>query len=79
MTKRRVVYVRVSNVNFFPLVPGEPTSVRVSAVNSTTIHVSWKPPAEKDRNGIIRGYHIHIHEVKDEVNEKEKIEKVKKI
>jgi len=41
--------------------------VRVSAVNSTTIHVSWKPPAEKDRNGIIRGYHIHIHEIKDEV------------
>jgi receptor-type tyrosine-protein phosphatase F len=52
----------------FYLVPGEPTSVRVSAVNSTTIHVSWKPPAEKDRNGIIRGYHIHVHEVKDEVN-----------
>ncbi|CRK99959.1 CLUMA_CG013255, isoform B [Clunio marinus] len=47
-------------------VPGEPTNVRVSAVNSTTIYVSWKPPAEKDRNGIIRGYHIHIHEVKDE-------------
>lgn len=51
----------------FHLVPGEPTNVRVSAVNSTTIHVSWKPPAEKDRNGIIRGYHIHVHEVKDEV------------
>lgn len=47
--------------------PGEPTNVRVSAVNSTTIHVSWKPPSEKDRNGIIRGYHIHVHEVKDEV------------
>ena len=47
--------------------PGEPTSVRVSAINSTTIHVSWKPPSEKDRNGIIRGYHIHVHEVKDEV------------
>ena len=51
----------------FHLVPGEPTSVRVSAINSTTIHVSWKPPSEKDRNGIIRGYHIHVHEVKDEV------------
>lgn len=53
---------------FVYVVPGEPTSVRVSAVNSTTIHVSWKPPSEKDRNGIIRGYHIHIHEVKDEVD-----------
>lgn len=48
-------------------VPGEPTNVAISAVNSTTIHVSWKPPAEKDRNGIIRGYHIHIHEMKEEV------------
>lgn len=53
----------------FNLVPGEPTGVRVSSVNSTTIHVSWKPPSEKDRNGIIRGYHIHIHEVKDEVRD----------
>jgi hypothetical protein len=50
-------------------VPGEPTNVRVSTVNSTTIHVSWKPPAEKDRNGIIRGYHIHVREVKDMVRE----------
>jgi hypothetical protein len=32
-------------------VPGEPTNVKVSAVNSTTVYVSWKPPAEKDRNG----------------------------
>lgn len=55
------------SVFFLYIVPGEPTNVRVSAVNSTTIHVSWKPPSEKDRNGIIRGYHIHIHEVKDEV------------
>jgi receptor-type tyrosine-protein phosphatase F len=54
-------------------VPGEPTSVRVSAVNSTTLHVSWKPPAEKDRNGIVRGYHIHIHEVKDEVTRGKKL------
>ncbi|CAH1716486.1 unnamed protein product [Chironomus riparius] len=47
-------------------VPGEPTSVVVRAINSTTIHVSWRPPAEKDRNGIIRGYHIHVHETKEE-------------
>lgn len=53
---------------YISIVPGEPTNVGISAVNSTTIHVSWKPPAEKDRNGIIRGYHIHIHEMKEEVS-----------
>jgi receptor-type tyrosine-protein phosphatase F len=60
-------------------VPGEPTNVRASTVNSTTIHVSWKPPAEKDRNGIIRGYHIHVHEVKDEVRSGEKASKFSQI
>lgn len=47
--------------------PGEPQDVRVNAVNSTTIHVAWKPPQEKDRNGIIMGYHIHVQETKEEV------------
>lgn len=63
-SRRQLLLIKL----LFHLVPGEPTSVRVSAVNSTTIHVSWKPPSEKDRNGIIRGYHIHVHEVKDEVS-----------
>lgn len=49
------------------IVPGEPTDVRVNAVNSTTLHVAWKPPQEKDRNGIIMGYHIHVQETKEEV------------
>lgn len=49
------------------VVPGEPADVKVTPVNSTTIHVSWKPPAEKNKNGIIRGYHIHLHEMRDEV------------
>lgn len=47
--------------------PGEPQDVRVNAINSTTIHVAWKPPLEKDRNGIIMGYHIHVQETKEEV------------
>lgn len=47
--------------------PGEPTDVRVNAINSTTLHVAWKPPQEKDRNGIIMGYHIHVQETKEEV------------
>lgn len=48
-------------------VPGEPQDVRVNAINSTTLHVIWKPPQEKDRNGIIMGYHIHVQETKEEV------------
>lgn len=47
--------------------PGEPQDVRVNAVNSTTLNVAWKPPMEKQRNGIIMGYHIHLQETKEEV------------
>lgn len=47
--------------------PGDPQNVQVTVVNSTSIHVSWEPPLEKDRNGIIRGYHIHVQETRDEV------------
>ncbi|XP_047503817.1 tyrosine-protein phosphatase Lar isoform X4 [Pieris napi] len=46
--------------------PGEPQDVKVNAINSTSIHVTWKPPQEKDKNGIIRGYHVHVQEVKEE-------------
>ncbi|KAI8121523.1 Tyrosine-protein phosphatase Lar [Lucilia cuprina] len=47
-------------------VPGDPQEVKATPLNSTSIHVTWKPPLEKDRNGIIRGYHIHVQEVRDE-------------
>ncbi|KAM7354360.1 tyrosine-protein phosphatase Lar isoform 4-T8 [Cochliomyia hominivorax] len=47
-------------------VPGDPQEVKATPINSTSIHVTWKPPLEKDRNGIIRGYHIHVQEVRDE-------------
>ncbi|XP_050443629.1 tyrosine-protein phosphatase Lar isoform X3 [Adelges cooleyi] len=49
-------------------VPGPPTDVKVQPVNSTTIHVQWRPPSEDQRHGIIRGYHIHIQEAKLEGN-----------
>lgn len=51
------------------LVPGDPQDVKATPLNSTSIHVTWKPPLEKDRNGIIRGYHIHVQEMRDEVSE----------
>ncbi|XP_012226663.1 tyrosine-protein phosphatase Lar isoform X5 [Linepithema humile] len=47
-------------------VPGDPQDVKVSAINSSTIHVEWKPPKAKDQNGVIRGYHIHVQEVREE-------------
>lgn len=47
--------------------PGDPQDVKVTPINSTTIKVNWKPPLAKDRNGIIRGYHIHVQEIKEEV------------
>ncbi|XP_046401143.1 tyrosine-protein phosphatase Lar isoform X4 [Ischnura elegans] len=47
-------------------VPGEPQDVTAVALNSTTIRVKWRPPQEKDRNGIIRGYHVHVQEMKEE-------------
>lgn len=48
-------------------VPGQPQDVKVSAINSTSLHVTWKPPPEKEKNGIIRGYHVHVQEIRDEV------------
>lgn len=40
--------------------PGEPRNVKVEVINSTSIEVSWTPPDEKERHGIIRGYQIHV-------------------
>ncbi|KAJ4427564.1 hypothetical protein ANN_25212, partial [Periplaneta americana] len=47
-------------------VPGDPQDVRATFINSTAIRVQWRPPLEKERNGIIRGYHIHVQETKEE-------------
>ncbi|XP_018347630.1 PREDICTED: tyrosine-protein phosphatase Lar isoform X4 [Trachymyrmex septentrionalis] len=46
--------------------PGDPQDVKVTPINSTTIHVEWKPPKTKEQNGVIRGYHIHVQEVREE-------------
>ena len=42
------------------LVPGEPTNLKARVINSSTVEVSWDPPVDKDQNGIIRGYQIHV-------------------
>ncbi|XP_037790412.1 tyrosine-protein phosphatase Lar-like [Penaeus monodon] len=46
-----------------PLLPGEPRNVKVEVINSTSIRVTWTPPNEGERNGILRGYQIHVQEI----------------
>ncbi|GFU37481.1 tyrosine-protein phosphatase Lar [Nephila pilipes] len=47
-------------------VPGMPRDIEVKSLNSTTVCVRWKPPANRDRNGLIRGYQIHVQEMNRE-------------
>ena len=47
-------------------VPGEPRKVKADAINSTSIRVEWKSPANRERNGIIRGYQIHYSAVNED-------------
>ncbi|XP_053987355.1 tyrosine-protein phosphatase Lar isoform X5 [Hylaeus volcanicus] len=49
-----------------PYVPGDPQDVKATPINSTAIHVEWKPPKSQEQNGVIRGYHIHVQEVREE-------------
>ena len=39
------------------VVPEEPKKLRLRAINSTAIHISWRPP--RDPNHVIQGYQIH--------------------
>jgi len=39
-------------------VPGEPRRLRLEAINSTSVLVEWRPPAEARRRGVIRGYQV---------------------
>ena len=50
--------------HFFPLVPTlGPQSVVMTAINSTTLLVSWMPPPFEHQNGIIREYRLNITEM----------------
>ena len=37
-----------------------PTNVRAEMVNKTSAHLSWAPPPPQHRNGILKGYQIHV-------------------
>ena len=42
---------------------GPPRKVVVRALNSTTISVTWNPPAFDRQHGEIRGYQVHYQVV----------------
>jgi hypothetical protein len=47
-------------------VPGEPRKVKLEAINSTAVGVQWRPPAEREQNGVIRGYQVLYVKLDDE-------------
>ena len=40
-------------------VPGEPRKVKVEVLNSTAVKLEWRPPSDRELNGIVRGYRVH--------------------
>jgi hypothetical protein len=55
-----VFFLTSSKLDGLISVPGEPQNVNARPINSSTIEVSWDPPVDKDKNGVIRGYQIHV-------------------
>ena len=44
----------------FALVPGEPVNVMAIPINSSSVEVTWDPPDDSHKNGVIRGYQIYV-------------------
>ena len=52
------------HLNFCPVVPtGPPQGVEVQSETSTTLVLSWQPPAPENQNGIIVHYKVNITEM----------------
>ncbi|CAG0919767.1 unnamed protein product [Notodromas monacha] len=51
-------------------VPGEPQEVQVAVLNSTSVRVTWKPPKEKEKHGVILGYQFNVQETRKTRGEK---------
>ena len=51
-------WILVVNTSRWLLVPGEPRRLRLEAINSTSVLVEWRPPAEAKKRGVIRGYRV---------------------
>ena len=50
----------LNNVLFSLAPSGPPLNVAIRTVNSTTIQVTWAPPAPENQNGIITLYNINV-------------------
>ena len=48
---------------FFSAPSRAPRSVGHTVSNTTTLTLSWRPPAERFHNGVIRGYKVNVTEV----------------
>lgn len=58
--------VKTPQMFVFVAVPGAPPRrVEVEAVNSTALHVVWKPPLVQKQHGEIRGYQVVYSRVED--------------
>ena len=49
--------------SLFPAPSTPPEEIQVSAEDSRTLQLTWQPPENRSRNGIIQGYHINITEL----------------
>ena len=49
----------------FSVPSSPPQNVSVSAINSTSIIVSWRPPIVTDQNGQIISYNVSVVDLKD--------------
>lgn len=53
-----IIHVVFLNMVSVPEAP--PTNVKVKSINSTAIHVFWKPPNPQKINGINQGYKLQV-------------------
>ena len=52
-------------MSLYTVPSGPPREVMTLAVSSTSIEVSWQPPQEEDKNGVIIGYQLMLRSSSD--------------
>ena len=45
---------------FFTVPSGPPQGLTAAPTNARTLVLTWRPPGEEERNGMIRGYTINV-------------------
>ncbi|XP_037094696.1 tyrosine-protein phosphatase Lar-like [Pollicipes pollicipes] len=48
--------------------PGKPRNLTARVLNSTAVRLTWSPPRDHERNGLILGYQVHVQELGTEGN-----------